>query len=70
MLSLSHAPTVASPYRSSVFHFLVKLSKICKIFFSCEKKTIKLSLLHENINTSSHRKGNLMALTAVNQFQL
>jgi len=39
MLSLyfSHLATVASPSRSSVFHFLAKLSKICKIFFPCEK---------------------------------
>ena len=67
MLSLcvSHVATVASPFRSSVFHFLAKISKICGIFFPCEEKTMKLSLLHENVNTSSHRKGNLMALTAV-----
>jgi len=72
MLSLwfSHVPTVACPFRSSVFHFLAKLSKIWEIFFSCEKKTIKLSLLDKRINTSSHRKGNLMALTAVYQFEL
>ena len=71
MLSLcfSHLVTVASPFRSSVFHFLAKLSKICVIFFSY-KNTIKLSLLHNNVNTSSHRKGNLMAPTAVYQFEL
>jgi len=62
--------TIASPFRSSVFYFLAKLSKICGIFFSCQKKTMKLSLLHKNVNTSSHRKGNLMALTAVCQFEL
>jgi len=66
----SHAATVTSPFRSSVFHFLAKLSKICQIFFSCEKKKMKLSLLHKNVNTSSHRKGNLMALTPVYQFEL
>jgi len=66
MLSLcfNHVATIASPFRSSVFHFLAKLSKICEIFFSCEKKTMKLSLLNKNVNASSHRKGNLMALTA------
>jgi len=63
-LCLGHVATVASPFRSSVFHFLAKLSKICEMFFSCEKK--KMSLL----NISSHRKGNLMALTAVYQFEL
>jgi len=31
---------------------------------------MKLSLLHKNVNTSSHRKGNLLALTAVYQFEL
>jgi len=72
MLSLcfSHVATVASPFHSSVSHFLAELSKICEIFFSCKKKTMKLSLLHENVSTSSHRKGNLMALTAVYQFEL
>jgi len=67
MLSLcfNHVATVASLFRSSVFHFLGKLSKICEIFFSREKKTIKLSLLHNNVKTSSHINGNLMALTAV-----
>jgi len=67
MLSLcfNHVATVASLFRSSVFHFLAKLSKICEIFFSREKRTMKLSLLHKNLNTSSHIKGNLMALTAV-----
>jgi len=70
MLSLrcSHVGTIASPFRSSIFHFLVKLSKVYDIFFSCEKKTMKLSLLHKNVNTSSHRKGNL--ITAVYQFEL
>jgi len=67
MLSLyfSHVATVASPFYSSVFHFLAKLSRICEIFFPCEKKTMKLSLLQKNGNTSSHCKGNLMALTTV-----
>jgi len=72
MLSLyfNHVATVASPFRSSVFHFLTKLFKICEIFLSCENKTVKLSLLHKNLNTSSHIKGNLMALTTVYQFEL
>ena len=63
-LCFIHVASVASLFRSSVFHFLAKLSKICKIFFLREKK-MKLSLLHKNVNTSSHIKGNLMALTAV-----
>jgi len=72
MLSLcfNHVATVASPFCSSVFHFLAKLSKIWEIFFSCEKKTMKLSLLHKNGNTSSHIKGSLMAPTTVYQFEL
>jgi len=67
MLSLcfNHVTTVASPFRSSVFHFLAKQFKICEIFFSCEKKTMKLGLLHKNVNTSSHIKGKLIALIAV-----
>jgi len=69
-LCFSHMATVASPFCSSVFHFLAKLSKICEIFFSCEKKTTRLSLLYKNVSTSSHRKSNLMALTAVYQFEL
>ena len=36
-----YVATVVNPFRSSVFHFLAKLSKICEIFFSCEKKIIK-----------------------------
>jgi len=58
-----YVATIASPLNSSVFHFLAKLSKICEIFFLCEKKTMKLSLLHKNVNTSSHIKRNLVALT-------
>ena len=64
-LSFSHVATVASLFRSSVFHFLAELSKICEIFFPCEKKAMKVSLLHNNLNTSSHRKDNLMAPTTV-----
>jgi len=66
MLSLcfNHVATVASPVCSSALHFLAKHSKICEIFFSCEKKTMKLSLLRKNVNASSHIKGDLMALTA------
>jgi len=72
MLSLyfNHVATVASPFRSSVIHFLAKLFKICEIFLSCENKTMKVSLLHKDLNTSSHIKGNLMALTTVYQFEL
>ena len=71
MLSLcfSHVATVTGPFPSSVFHFLAKLSK-SEIFLPCEKKEMKLSLLRKNINASSHRKGNLMALTAAYQFEL
>jgi len=69
-LCFNYVATVVSPFDSNVFHFLAKLSKICEIFFSWEKKTMKLSLLHKNVSTSSHRKGNLMALTAVYQFEL
>ena len=36
----SHVATVSSPFRSSVFHFLAEISKICEIFFSHEKKTM------------------------------
>jgi len=64
-LCFNHMATRANPFPSSVFHFLAKLSKICEIFFSREKKTMKLSLLRKNVDTSSHIKGNLMALTAV-----
>jgi len=60
-----YVATIASPFRFSVFHFPAKLSKICEIFLSCENKTMKLGLLHKNVNTSSNIKGNLMALTAV-----
>jgi len=72
MLSLcfNRVATVVSPFRSSVFHFLAKLFKVCEIFSSCEKNTMKLSLLHENVNTSGRRKGNLMAPTAAHQFEL
>jgi len=60
-LCISHVATVVNPFRSSVVHFLAKPFKICEILFSCEKKTMKLSLLHKNVNISSHRKGDLMA---------
>jgi len=69
-LCFSHVATVASPFRSSVFYFLAKLSRIFEIFFSCERKTKKLSFLNKNVNTSGHRKGNLIALTAVYLFEL
>jgi len=54
----------------SVSYFLAKLSKICETLFSCDKEGLELSLLHKNVNISSNRKGNLMALTAVYQFEL
>jgi len=44
-LCLNHVATVARLFRSSVFHFLATLSKICEIFFSLVKKAPKLSLL-------------------------
>jgi len=53
-LCFSHVVTVASPFRSSVFHYLAESSKICEIIFHV--KTMKLSLLHKNVNTPSHRK--------------
>ena len=36
-LCIRHVATVTRPFRSTVFHFLTKPSKICEIFFSCEK---------------------------------
>jgi len=69
-LCLCHVATIASQFRFSVFHFLAKLSKICEILLLCEKKRMKLSLLYRSVNTSSRRKGNLMALTTVYQFEL
>jgi len=54
---LDHVATVASPFRFSVFHFLAKLSKILQIFFSCENKTMTLSLLHKKCLHTSHIKG-------------
>jgi len=58
MLSLcfSHVATGASLLCSSVLHFLAKFSIICEIFISCEKKTLKLSFLYRNVNSSSHKK--------------
>ena len=35
-----------------------------------KRKPTKLSLLHKNLNTSSHREGNLVALTTVYLFEL
>jgi len=68
-LCVSHVAIVVSPFYSSVLHFLAKHSKICEIFFSCEKKAMTFSSLHKNVNISSHSKGNLMALTSVYQFE-
>jgi len=44
-LCISHVVGVASPFRPSVFRFLAKLSKICEIFFSCEKKNNEVKLV-------------------------
>jgi len=44
-LCISHVATVESPFRSSVFHFLAKLSKICEIFFSCETENNEVKLV-------------------------
>jgi len=41
-----------------------------EIFFSYEKKKMKLSPLRKNVHASSHGKGSLMALTAIYQFEL
>jgi len=72
MLSLcfSHVATVASPFRFSVFHFLAKLSKICEIFFSCKKKNNEVKFVTRECTHISHRKGNLVTLTTIEQFQL
>jgi len=66
----SHVATVACSSRFSVPHFLAKISKIARFSLYVKQKKMKLSLLHKNVNPSSHRKGNLMALTAVYQFEL
>jgi len=42
---ISHVAIVASPFWSSVFHFLAKLLKLCEIFFACEKKTNEIKLV-------------------------
>jgi len=76
MLSLcfSHVATIESPFGSSEFQFLAKLSKICEIFISSSRvkqnNEIRLDTQEGKVNTSSHRKGNLMALTAVYHFEL
>jgi len=44
---IRHVTVVASLFRSSVFHFLAKLSKICEIFSSCEKKTNEVKLVSQ-----------------------
>jgi len=45
MLCISPVASVASLFHSSVFHFLAKLSKICEIFFPCEKKNNEVKLV-------------------------
>jgi len=42
-LNISHVATIASPFCSSVFHFLAKL--LSEIFFSCEKKINEVKLV-------------------------
>jgi len=44
-LCISHVATVTSSFRSSVFHFLTKLSKICEIFFSRGKENNEVKLV-------------------------
>jgi len=44
-LCISHVTTIASLFPSSVFHFRAKLSKICELFFSCEKKNNEVRLV-------------------------
>ena len=44
-LYISHVAAAASPFRSSVFHFLAKLSEICEIFLWCEKKINDVKLI-------------------------
>ena len=39
-----YVATVASPFRSSVFHILTKPSEICV------KKTMKLNFIRKNVN--------------------
>ena len=61
---------LATSFRSSLFHFLAKFSKIVRFSSHVKRNKMKLSLLYKNVNTSSHRKSNAMALTAVYQFEL
>jgi len=68
-LCISHVATVASPFHSSAFHFLLNFLNVVRFSSHMERKTMKLSLLHKNENTSSHRKGTLVALTTVYQFE-
>jgi len=61
-LSFTHVATKASlVYSMSWLKFL----KFVRFSSRREKKTMKLSLLHTTVNTSSCRKGNLMALTVL-----
>jgi len=63
-LSISHVATAASPFCSSIS--FLKFVRFC----SHEKrKTMKLGLSYKNVNISSHRKGNFVALTTVYQFE-
>ena len=73
MLSLcsSHVTIMASPFRSSVFHFLaINFLKFVRFSSHMKRKTLRLSLLHKKVNISSHRKGNLVALTTVDQLEV
>ena len=42
---INHVAIAASPFRSSVLHFLAKLSEICEIFYSCEKENNEIKLV-------------------------
>ena len=52
MLSLgfSHVATIASPFFSSVFHFLAELSKICRDFLPMRKENNEIKLVTQECN--------------------
>jgi len=68
-LCINHVATVANPFALVYSISWLNFLKFVR-FSSHMKKTMKLGLLHKNVNTSGHREGNLMALTAVYQFEL
>ena len=57
MLSLcfNHVATVASSFRSTVFHLLGELSKICEIFL-CEKIYNEIKLTEECPHIQPHKR--------------